>query len=164
MVPQIERIAAPFGISVQSSGGFDSTTAKHDMACLLAQWGSAGVLHIGDHDPSGVHVFSSLAEDVEAFAGASAVRFTRLAVTPAQITALRLPTAPAKPTDRRRFTGETVQAEAIPPDTLAAIVRQAIEDRLDHAAYTAVLAEEEVIRRGLVAELVPVLRRMEAAR
>jgi hypothetical protein len=29
MVPQLERVAHPFGVEVLSSGGFDSTTAKH---------------------------------------------------------------------------------------------------------------------------------------
>ena len=37
-----------------------------------------------------------------------------MAVTPARITVLSLPTAPPKTTDRRSFEGETVQAEAIP--------------------------------------------------
>ena len=34
----------------------------------LSEFPAAEVLHIGDHDPSGVHVFSSMAEDVQAFA------------------------------------------------------------------------------------------------
>jgi hypothetical protein len=46
-----------------------------------------------------------------------------------QIGAWSLPTAPPKATDRRAFAGETLQAEAIPPDQLAAIVREAIEAR-----------------------------------
>ena len=69
---------------------------------------------------------SSLAEDVNALAadlGLEPVAFTRLAVTPAQIARLQLPTAPPKVTDRRAFDGAgTVQAEAIPPDELARIV------------------------------------------
>jgi len=158
MVPQVERIAAEFGIPVHSSGGFDSLTAKHDLACMLSGWSDAEVLHIGDHDPSGVHVFTSLAEDVQALAH-STIRFTRLAVTPEQIASLRLATAPAKPTDRRTFTGETVQAEAIPPDVLAGIVRTTIEERLDHDAFAGVLAEEDRVRTTLRAELVPMLTR-----
>ena len=76
------------------------------------------VLHIGDHDPSGAHLFLALAEDVKAFAWRYDldVTFTRLAVTPDQIEALALPTAPPKATDNRAFEGETCQAEAIPPD------------------------------------------------
>ena len=92
----------------------------------LSAWRSAELLHIGDHDPSGVHLFSS--------------------ITPGQITALALPTAPAKATDRRSFEGETVQAEAIPPDTLAEIVRDAIEVRIDRATYDDVVAQEQAMR------------------
>ena len=76
------------------------------------------MLHIGDHDPSGVSIFLAFLEDVEAFTrelGGSAI-FTRLAVTPQQIGEYRLPTAPPKATDRRAFAGETCQAEALPPN------------------------------------------------
>jgi hypothetical protein len=152
MVPQLERVAHPFGVEVLSSGGFDSTTAKHALACKVAGLRSqaAVVLHLGDCDPSGVHVFRSLAEDVGAFAAAmdATVTFVRLAVTPAQVKKLGLPTAPAKPTDRRSFRGingdatATVQAEAIPPDELARIVQAAITGRLKPAAYKAVLEAE----------------------
>ena len=46
----------------------------------------------------------------------------------AELSALGLPhRALPKPTDRRAFTGETVQCEAIPPDVLAAIIQAAIE-------------------------------------
>jgi hypothetical protein len=161
MLPQVQRIADPFGIAVHSSGGFDSLTAKHDLAARLGQWPRVEVLHIGDHDPSGVHLFSSMEEDVQAIArdlGLDAdIRFSRLAVVPAQIVSLGLQTAPAKPTDKRSFRGETVQCEAIPPDVLAAIVKGAIEDRLDHDAYELVLAKEEMTREVLAAQLRPLL-------
>jgi hypothetical protein len=51
MVPQIERIADPYGISVQSAGGFDSLTGKHDLALRLGEWPAVQILHIGDYDP-----------------------------------------------------------------------------------------------------------------
>ena len=54
MLPQVQRIADPFGIAVHSSGGFDSLTAKYELAHALGQWPRVEVLHIGDHDPSGV--------------------------------------------------------------------------------------------------------------
>lgn len=43
----------------------------------------------------------------------------------------------------RSFNGEATQAEAIPPDWLAEILRQAIDDRMDEAACQQVLAAEE---------------------
>ena len=157
MVPQVERIAAPYGIPVHSSSGFDSVTAKHELARRLAGWECSKVLHIGDHDPSGVHVFLSLAEDVAAMAESlnpsAEIEFTRLAVTPEQAAEMRLPSAPPKATDRRTFTGETWQVEAIPPDALAEIVEQAILTRRDPAAADALLAEEAEIRDGLIKRL-----------
>jgi hypothetical protein len=89
MVPQLARIANPFGVTVMSGGGFDSLTDKHKFAAALAGQGRPTiVLHIGDHDPSGVSMFLAFLEDVEAFARelGGKVTFTRLAVTPAQIT------------------------------------------------------------------------------
>lgn len=79
--------------------------------------------------------------------------FTRLAVTPDQIRELGLPTAPPKDGDRRAFTGETCQAEAIAPDDLAGILQTAITSRLDMDAYAAVLAREEDVRRELMERL-----------
>jgi hypothetical protein len=161
MVPQVQRIADAFGISVHSSGGFDSLTAKHDLAERLGQHARVEVLHIGDHDPSGVHLFSSMQEDVCAIAsdlGLDAdIRFSRLAVTPAQIAELHLQTAPAKATDKRAFTGETVQCEAIPPNVLASIIRTAIESRLDRDVYGNVLAREKATQEALGEQLRPLL-------
>jgi hypothetical protein len=167
MLPQVQRIADPYGIVVHSSGGFDSLTAKHDLAIRLGQWPHVEVLHIGDHDPSGVHLFTSMAEDVRAIAGDldlnANIAFSRLAVTPAQIAELQLPTAPAKPTDRRSFDGETVQCEAIPPDVLAAIVRSAVEQRLDQRAYARVLDAEREIQARLSQRLAKLLDNMGGA-
>jgi hypothetical protein len=155
MVPQLARIADPFGIEVCSSGGFDSLTDKHRIGENWAEK-TVTVLHIGDHDPSGVHVFSSLAEDIAAFAAGygGVVEFVRLAVTPEQARLYTLPSAPPKPTDNRRFEGdETWQAEALDPRTLAAIVEGAIDDRLDRKAYAAVLRAERKARRDVLSRL-----------
>jgi hypothetical protein len=152
MVPQLVRVGSPYGVGVVSSGGFDSLTAKHDMARKLGQVPHE-VLHVGDYDPSGVHVFSSLAEDVNALAAdldLEPAAFTRLAVTPAQIARLALPTAPPKVTDRRAFDGAgTVQAEAIPPDELARIVREALTSRLDLEVVAAAEWQAEKWREQL---------------
>ena len=66
MVPQLESVAAGFGVPVISGGGFDSVTAKYNLAEDLAAYDSpVEVLHIGDHDPSGAHIFLALKEDVQ---------------------------------------------------------------------------------------------------
>jgi hypothetical protein len=156
MVPQLERIAHPFGIRVMSGGGFDSVTDKHKFAAALADQGRpTEVLDIGDHDPSGAHKYIAFLEDIEAFARdlGGDVTFTRLAVTPEQIRQYGLPTAPPKATDNRAFTGVTCQAEALAPDVLAQILRDAIERRIDRRIYERVLKRERQVRRELLARL-----------
>ena len=61
----------------------------------------------------------------------------RVALTREQVDEFSLPTAPAKASDSRssRWTGGTCQLEALPPDLLAQIVRDAIEERLDLDEY-----------------------------
>jgi hypothetical protein len=156
MAPQLARIANPFGVTVMSGGGFDSLTDKHKFAAALAGHERPTVLlHIGDHDPSGVSMFLAFLEDVEAFTrelGGNAT-FTRLAVTPEQIRRFRLLTTPPKESDNRAFNGETCQAEALPPDILADILRIAIEERIDRAVYERVLRRERRVRRDLVRKL-----------
>ncbi len=153
MVPQLERVTNPYSIPVYSSGGFDSVTVKHSVAKEFAEFGNVIVLHIGDHDPSGVHVFGSLDEDITAFLDefGGYAEFIRLAVTPEQIDRYGLPTAPPKSTDRRSFTGLTTQAEALPPDLLASIVDTAIKSHIDPAAYQQALSEEAEERARLLA-------------
>ena len=144
MAPQLARVAHEYGVTVVSSGGFDSLTTKHDMAQKLAE--PSIVLHIGDHDPSGVHIFLNAAEDMTAL-GAQA-EFVRLAVTPEQSRSYDLPTAPPKATDRRAFAGnETVQAEAISPPIMAEILRDAIEARMDMDEHRKALDWRSEIRR-----------------
>jgi hypothetical protein len=152
MAPQLGRVTDPFGITVMSSGGFESVTEKHRFAAELAsQKRPTEVLSIGDHDPSGAHMFIAFLEDVEAFTRdlGGAATFTRLAVTPEQIAQYRLPTAPPKLTDNRAFHGETCQAEALAPDVLANILRTAIEARIDRGAYERVLRRERRERARL---------------
>jgi hypothetical protein len=93
MAPQLGTVCDPYGITVMASGGFDSLTDKFNFAKQLSEGGATEVLHIGDHDPSGVHLFLALMEDVQAFCGALGgdVEFTRLAVTPRQIEQMNLP-------------------------------------------------------------------------
>lgn len=151
MASQLRNASAEWHVPVLSSGGFDSVTTKHDIARQLSEHDEVEILHLGDHDPSGVHVYYSLDEDLQAFLAAYGgdVTVTRLAVTPEQVAELDLPTAPPKATDRRAFTGLTTQCEAIPPATLAQIVRDAVEARIDMDVLAETREREADIRERL---------------
>jgi hypothetical protein len=157
MTPQLERVANPYGVEVLSSGGFDSTTIKHELASEFATLDTpARVLHLGDYDPSGEHIFSSLAADISAFCATlgGVVTFERVAVTPAHIERFNLSTAPPKPTDKRSFDSNvTVQLEALPPDVLAGLLREAIGAQIDMDVLSRLLDTERGEREDLEQQL-----------
>jgi hypothetical protein len=116
------------------------------------------ILHVGDYDPSGVHIDAAYADDIEALIRdlglPGEVSFTRLAVTPEQISSLGLTTAPPKKEDKRAFIGnETVQAEAIAPDDMAQIISDAILSRIDPDILRQTLKREAAIRERLTEAL-----------
>ncbi|MFH8496680.1 hypothetical protein [Streptomyces coeruleorubidus] len=94
----------------------------------------------GDHDPSGIGAWRDLRDKLTEFAPDADIVFDRLAVTEEQITELELPTRPTKRTDTRTAGfeaagyGESVEVDAIPPDTLRRIVRDGIEQHIDPRA------------------------------
>ena len=54
MVPQLARAAGEYGVTVYSSGGFDSVTLKYEAAATSpTRDGPTVILHVGDLDRSG---------------------------------------------------------------------------------------------------------------
>lgn len=154
MVPQLNRVASRYGIPVRSSGGFDSTTVKHNLGKFYGQMGKPViVLHVGDLDPSGEHIHRNLNEDVGAFTSHYGGELTveRIAVTAEHQQIYNLPTGVPKKDDDREFPYDfTVQAEALPPDVLATIVREAIERNIDMDVWHEALERQSEIRDQLV--------------
>jgi hypothetical protein len=107
----------------------------------------------------GVHLFSSLDEDVRGFLKRLnpdvRVSSERVAILPEHVRDFRLQTAPKKGTDNRSFDGigddpdATVQAEALAPDDLAELVRTAIRRGWDEDAAARLQEREEAERARL---------------
>lgn len=107
---------------------------KYELAQDIINDGrSTVVLHIGDLDPSGVCIFDSIEADVVAFVGSDQeLLFKRIALTPGQVVLYGPPTSPPKQNDKRgEGIAETCQCEALPPDTLAEIVKAAAQEYID---------------------------------
>jgi len=72
MMPQLERVTRLYSVPVYSCSGFDSLTAKFDLAEDVAKAQTyrgrqTVILHLGDMDPSGETIFDAISEDVYAF-------------------------------------------------------------------------------------------------
>ena len=113
------------------------------------------IYHLGDYDPSGVNAGETIERSLRELAPNAAITFKRLAVTPQQIARWNLPTRPTKPSDSRSkgFGDISVELDAIDPNTLRAIVRDAIEQHLP-ADQLAVLQVAEASERELLTTLV----------
>jgi hypothetical protein len=106
------------------------------------------IYHLGDYDPSGVNAGEKIEQTLRELAPNADITFQRLAVTPGQIAQWRLPTRPTKQTDTRSkgFGDISVELDAIEPNRLRALVREAIEVHLPQDQL-AVLKEAEKSER-----------------
>lgn len=174
MVPLMREIAQPWGVRVSSGGGYDSVTAKHQLARRCAQrWNRERrptvVLHVGDFDPSGEGMFETLEHDVGEMAWQSVglgepIQFVRVALTEDQVIARNAETAPPKAGDSRRnafverhpdacehYGSEdiTVQLEALTPPELVELIEGVIEEYTDEGALDRVKAAEDDLREEI---------------
>ncbi len=163
MMPQLYSVASVYSVPVYSSGGFDSLTAKRQVVDRICRVGKpAVILHLGDLDPSGASIFDVVAEDVARFVsvdkpwGGVDARFHRVALTPNHVRSYSLPTASPKASDSRsrRWTGETCQLEALPPNIIADILDRTIQSLLDPAILQAD-REHERLERTRIAYALP---------
>jgi hypothetical protein len=100
------------------------------------------ILHLGDHDPSGIDMTRDLTERVSLFTRQS-VELVRLALTMDQIHDRKPPPNPAKTTDSRfqqymeQFGDESWELDALPPEYLVDLVEREIRERIDEAQWEA---------------------------
>lgn len=107
--------------------------------------------YFGDYDPSGVDITRAVESGVREFAPDAEIHFRRVAVTTEQIKLLGLLTRPTKKTDSRskNFEGESVEVDAIPPDSLRELVRVCVEQHIDPDALDRLQVVEESERETM---------------
>jgi len=90
------------------------------------------IYHLGHFDPSGQDAARAIEQALRELAPGVEIHFERLAVTEAQIDELDLPTRPTNASDARakNFGEVSVELDALHPDDLRALVREAIERHL----------------------------------
>jgi hypothetical protein len=141
--------------------GYPSLTFLHSAAEQIATVGKPCFLYyFGDYDPSGIDIPRKVVDDLRALAPDADLRFERVAVNENQIAAWSLPTRPTKRTDARakRFKGESVEVDAIPPELLRSLASDAILQHIDAHALQLLRAAEESEREllyAMAAEVTP---------
>jgi hypothetical protein len=107
------------------------------------------IYYFGDRDPSGVDIDRAVQQGIGE--GLACVDFERVAVTEEQISHWDLPTRPTKHSDTRakRFKGESVELDAIPPEQLRHLAAGVIERHVDRNQLAILLTAEAEERAGL---------------
>lgn len=114
------------------------------------------VLHLGDHDPSGLDMTRDLAERLSMFAGRR-VEVRRLALNMDQIERYDPPPNPAKDTDARfegyqdEFGDSSWELDALDPDVISDLIRDELTGMTDTARWSAAERAEATNREALIA-------------
>ena len=151
----IYPVTAKYGVPLMVSRGFSSETFAFEAAQSYAADGRpVHVYHLGDFDRSGVDAAEDLRKKLTGFAAQAnvEVNFTRLGVTLEQIRDWSLPTRAPKRTsaaDRRWPHDFACELDAIEPDVMRSLVRDAIRQHVPDEELRATLAAEESERQLL---------------
>lgn len=117
------------------------------------------VLHLGDHDPSGIDMTRDLDERIRMFAEAEVydgdISINRIALTMKQIDLKNPPPNPAKTTDarfkeyRKKYGSESWELDALEPSFLVDLVTRKIEESIDPSSWQERREEIEAVRTKL---------------
>lgn len=146
-----------FGLDLYVTKGQPSVSYLYDAAEDIALDGRRTYVYVlHDWDPGGLRIFDRIKAELTGFVGVAAeLHVRRLALTPAQITDLDLPTRPGKEKDpnmaefARKFGNRCVELDAIPPNTLRSMARTKLESHLDPEHLSRLKLAEGEERRGL---------------
>lgn len=122
-----------------SCRGYTSQSAMHDAALRLRRYEKQGqktvVIHLGDHDPSGVDMSRDIQDRLELFGSTAEV--IRIALTMEQIEQYQPPPNPAKLSDSRAakyidiYGDDSWELDAMDPAIMQALIADAIAEHRD---------------------------------
>jgi hypothetical protein len=153
----IEGVCREFDVPYFACRGYTSQSEQWRAAQRFLKLGATQkpvILHLGDHDPSGIDMTRDNADRlIDTFRTRVAVK--RLALNMDQVEQYNPPPNPAKATDAR-FAGyqaehgdESWELDALDPRVIQDLIRTNIEAHLDRARFDARIAERDAARDRL---------------
>lgn len=152
----LEPLARQYHATLMVNKGYSSSSAMKGAADRMREAIEAGrepvVLYLGDHDPSGEDMVRDIRDRLTEFLGDAlddSIAVNKLALTMAQIQQYNPPPNPAKMSDARarayvaKYGRQSWELDALPPNVLQALVRNAFDTLIDKAALAKVIAEEK---------------------
>jgi hypothetical protein len=151
----VAPITYEYDVPLMVARGYSSITfLKSAAEAIAAQDKPAYIYHLGDYDPWGQNaadkIEKTLRERVRELGSDIDIHFAKLAVRPEQIEHWSLPSRPTKRVGiGKKWEGDSVELDAIHPDDLRALVRDAIERHVSWRHLKALRVAEESERELL---------------
>jgi len=154
----LERTCRQWDVPLLAARGYPSATTLRDVAKTRIMRASQEivVLHLGDHDPSGIDMSRDLVERLRLFSRFRVpIDFRRLALNMDQVEAESPPPNPAKVTDSRyegyraQYGEESWELDALSPEYLHNLVSTEIRSMIETPAWEAAQQRIDSIKARL---------------
>lgn len=158
----VEKACGTLGIPHFSTRGYTAQSEAYDAANRLMRYKRKGqtpvIIHLGDHDPSGIDMSRDILERIEMFRPLAGTEVRRVALNMDQVRLYNPPPNPAKETDSR-FAGyqsvhgdESWELDALTPQVIDALISAEVDTFRDVEAWDKA-AEQETEGRQRMAEV-----------
>lgn len=152
------RSCARYDVPWFSCRGYTSISEVRRAAQRAMHWIDQGqqpfIIHLGDHDPSGIDMTRDIVTRFRLLAGQN-IPVKRIALNWGQIKRFNPPPNPAKDTDSRyqryteAFGEDCYELDALKPQTLTRLIHDQVEKLIDQEAWAKASAKEESERKAL---------------
>lgn len=162
LVGVLEQVCRRLDVPYFSCRGYSSQTGLYDagkrMLRAMEERGQiCHIVHLGDHDPSGIDMTRDIDERLEMFCG-QPVEVHRIALNYDQVEEFNPPPNPAKLTDSRaggyveRFGRTSWELDALPPNVIDRLITEQVDDLTDHGLL-AVQQRNQALARAQLRKL-----------
>jgi hypothetical protein len=157
----LEGVCRRYDMPLLAARGYPSGTvlrefAMDDLQQANRQDQQPVILHLGDHDPSGIDMSRDLEGRLFMFNEGHQIQFIRIALNMDQIEAEKPPPNPAKTTDsrfenyREKFGDESWELDALRPEYLVNLIETEVAPFIDKDQWDARDKEIERVKRKLL--------------
>lgn len=157
----LSRVCGKYDIPLLAARGYPSSSVLHDFVTNLVlpnRDQHINIIHLGDHDPSGIDMTRDLQERIMVFCEGKVpeISLTRVALNMDQIEEKRPPPNPAKMTDSRvgnyiaQYGNQSWELDALEPRYLENLIVEDIEQYIDSDEWQYTETYTEHFRQRLV--------------
>lgn len=145
----LKRVSTVYHIRLMVNRGYTSCSAMYEAYNrVLDSENDTVILYVGDHDPSGLDMLRDINDRLEEFGAYEKFKIVPVALTMKQVKEYDPPPNPAKISDPRaawyisEFGEMSWELDALQPEVLEEIVKEAVHEHLDISVYRKMLETE----------------------